>query len=96
MPVAPDACIKRLPHQAAKQLIAELEPFDRELFGGIVGWCDSEGNGEWVVTIRCARIHDKTVRLFAGAGIVPASSPVGEWRETGVKLSTMLNVFGLH
>jgi isochorismate synthase len=29
------------------------------------------------------RIHDKTVRLFAGAGIVPASSPVGEWRETG-------------
>ncbi|EDY0375032.1 isochorismate synthase, partial [Salmonella enterica subsp. diarizonae] len=25
-----------------------------------------------------------------------ASSPVGEWRETGVKLSTMLNVFGLH
>ncbi|WP_261780099.1 hypothetical protein, partial [Salmonella enterica] len=23
-------------------------------------------------------------------------SPVGEWRETGVKLSTMLNVFGLH
>lgn len=36
------------------------------------------------------------VRLFAGAGIVPASSPLGEWRETGVKLSTMLNVFGLH
>jgi len=36
------------------------------------------------------------VRLFAGAGIVPASSPESEWRETGVKLSTMLNVFGLH
>lgn len=52
--------------------------------------------GEWVVTIRCARLHQNTVRLFAGAGIVPASSPVGEWRETGVKLSTMLNVFGLH
>ncbi|WP_368751838.1 hypothetical protein, partial [Klebsiella oxytoca] len=28
-------------------------------------------------------------------GIVPASSPLGEWRETGVKLTTMLNVFGL-
>lgn len=49
-----------------------------------------------MVTIRCARLHEKSVRLFAGAGIVPASSPVGEWRETGVKLSTMLNVFGLH
>ena len=75
---------------------AELEPFDRELFGGIVGWCDSEGNGEWVVTIRCAKLRENQVRLFAGAGIVPASSPLGEWRETGVKLSTMLNVFGLH
>nr|WP_267284523.1 chorismate-binding protein [Klebsiella pneumoniae] len=39
------------PHQAAKRLIAELEPFDRQLFGGIVGWCDDEGNGEWVVTM---------------------------------------------
>ena len=92
----PTPALSGFPHQAAKALIAELEPFDRELFGGIVGWCDSEGNGEWVVTIRCARLHKNTVRLFAGAGIVPASSPVGEWRETGVKLSTMLNVFGLH
>ncbi|XHI06863.1 isochorismate synthase EntC [Enterobacter hormaechei] len=51
---------------------------------------------KWVVTIRCAKLRENQVRLFAGAGIVPASSPLGEWRETGVKLSTMLNVFGLH
>ncbi len=93
---APDAGAERFPHQAAKRLIAELEPFDRQLFGGIVGWCDDEGNGEWVVTIRCARLQQRTLRLFAGAGIVPASSPLGEWRETGVKLTTMLNVFGLN
>ncbi|PXM63157.1 isochorismate synthase EntC [Salmonella enterica] len=92
----PTPALSGFPHQVAKKLIAELEPFDRELFGGIVGWCDAEGNGEWVVTIRCAKLHGNQVRLFAGAGIVPASSPVGEWRETGVKLSTMLNVFGLH
>ena len=48
------------------------------------------------MTIRCARVKANRVRLFAGAGIVPASSPESEWRETGVKLSTMLNVFGLH
>ncbi|WP_312691023.1 isochorismate synthase EntC [Kosakonia sp.] len=91
----PTPALSGFPHQVAKKLIAELEPFDRELFGGIVGWCDAEGNGEWVVTIRCARVHDKNVRLFAGAGIVPASSPLSEWRETGVKLTTMLNAFGL-
>lgn len=92
----PTPALSGFPHLVAKKLIAELEPFDRELFGGIVGWCDDEGNGEWVVTIRCASLHENRVRLFAGAGIIPASSPAAEWRETGVKLSTMLNVFGLH
>jgi len=92
----PTPALSGFPHQVAKQVIAQLEPFERDLFGGIVGWCDSEGNGEWVVTIRCARVKENSVRLFAGAGIVPASSPESEWRETGVKLSTMLNVFGLH
>ena len=92
----PTPALSGFPHQVAKRLIAELEPFDRQLFGGIVGWCDDEGNGEWVVTIRCARLQQRTLRLFAGAGIVPASSPLGEWRETGVKLTTMLNVFGLN
>lgn len=91
----PTPALSGYPHQAALKAISELEPFDRELFGGIVGWCDEHGNGEWVVTIRCARINQNKVRLFAGAGIVPASSPAAEWRETGVKLSTMLNVFGL-
>lgn len=92
----PTPALSGFPHLVAKRLIGELEPFDRQLFGGIVGWCDDEGNGEWVVTIRCARLHQRTLRLFAGAGIVPASSPLGEWRETGVKLTTMLNVFGLN
>lgn len=92
----PTPALSGFPHDIARKLIAELEPFDRELFGGIVGWCDAEGNGEWVVTIRCARVGGKHVRLFAGAGIVPASSPESEWRETGVKLSTMLNVLGLN
>jgi len=91
----PTPALSGFPHETAKSLITQLEPFDRELFGGIVGWCDAEGNGEWVVTIRCARLYEQRVRLFAGAGIVPASSPAAEWRETGVKLATMLNVFGL-
>ncbi|MTD40732.1 isochorismate synthase [Erwinia sp. CPCC 100877] len=92
----PTPALSGFPNDAALRLIGELEPFNRELFGGIVGWCDDAGNGEWVVTIRCARLYERRVRLFAGAGIVPASSPTAEWNETGTKLSTMLNVFGLN
>jgi len=92
----PTPALSGFPHTTAQKLIAELEPFNRGLFGGIVGWCDEHGNGEWVVTIRCGKVNGNRVRLFAGAGIVPASSPESEWRETGVKLNTMLRAFGLN
>ena len=91
----PTPALSGFPHQRAQRLIQQLEPFDRQLFGGIVGWCDAEGNGEWVVTIRCGTVQGTRVRLFAGAGIVADSQPESEWRETGVKLDTMLRAFGL-
>lgn len=91
----PTPALCGFPTAAAKQLITELEPFDRGVFGGIVGWCDAEGNGEWAVAIRCGVIYQQKVRLFAGAGLVSASCPESEWRETGTKLGTMLAAFGL-
>lgn len=91
----PTPALSGFPHAKAQQLIAQLEPFDRQLFGGIVGWCNEAGDGEWVVTIRCGTVHDARVQLFAGAGIVPDSTPEAEWNETGVKLDTMLRAFGL-
>ncbi|MBK0034165.1 isochorismate synthase [Erwinia sp. S43] len=92
----PTPALSGYPHASAMQMIAKLEPFERDLFGGIVGWCDEHGNGEWVVTIRCGKVAGNRVRLFAGAGIVPDSTPESEWRETGVKLNTMLRAFGLN
>lgn len=92
----PTPALSGFPHHIARQLISELEPFDRQLFGGIVGWCDDQGNGEWVVAIRCAHILAHRVRFFAGAGIVANSSPMAEWQETETKLRTMLQVFGMN
>ncbi|MEW6175609.1 MAG: isochorismate synthase [Pseudomonadota bacterium] len=91
----PTPALCGFPTAAAKRLIAELEPFDRGVFGGIVGWCDSAGNGEWAVVIRCGIIQQNLVRLFAGAGLVPDSCPDSEWRETAIKLGTMLSAFGI-
>nr|WP_323871300.1 isochorismate synthase [Xenorhabdus sp. 18] len=83
------------PRERAYELIAQLEPFERSYFGGIVGWCDAKGNGEWVVAIRCGELSENRIRLFAGAGIVADSQPNAEWQETGVKLGTMLQALGL-
>lgn len=91
----PTPALNGFPHDVARKMISELEPFNREYFGGIVGCCDAKGDGEWAVAIRCGKVKDDKIRLFAGAGIVGDSIPESEWRETGVKLSTMLHAFGL-
>jgi isochorismate synthase len=91
----PTPALGGMPAQTACELIKCLEPFDRGLFGGLVGWCDEQGNGEWVVAIRCGLVNGRKLRLFAGAGIVAGSEPASEWQETATKLQTMLNAFGL-
>ncbi|MEJ8675168.1 isochorismate synthase [Chromobacterium amazonense] len=91
----PTPAICGFPTAAARELIGQIEPFQRGVFSGMVGWCDEEGNGEWAVTIRCATVAENRAQLFAGAGIVAASTPESEWAETQAKLGTMLSAFGL-
>lgn len=93
--IHPTPAVCGAPTQLARKLIDLCEPADRGLFAGMVGWCDSHGNGEWVVTIRCGTVHGDRLRLFAGAGIVEASCPESEWKETQAKLGTMLAACGL-
>ncbi|KAF7767610.1 isochorismate synthase [Pseudoalteromonas citrea] len=90
---SPALCGK--PTLPAYSHIQSLEKHSRGLFSGIIGWCDKQGNGEWVVVIRCGQLEKNRARLFAGAGIVAASEPVLEWQETDAKLKTMLNALGL-
>jgi isochorismate synthase len=90
----PTPAICGQPTTVAKTLIENLEPFNRELFAGTMGWADVQGNGEWSVTVRCARIQHNIARLFAGAGIVAASDPRAEHAETAAKFRTVLDGFG--
>ena len=90
----PTPAVCGYPTQAAFEAIQALEDYDRNLFTGMVGWCNSEGDGEWVVTIRCAQVEDCKIRLYAGAGVVTGSSPEKETLETGAKFNTMLNAMG--
>ncbi len=51
--IHPTPAVCGTPRDAAHALIRRIEPYDRGLFTGIVGWMDAQGNGEWVVTLRC-------------------------------------------
>jgi len=91
----PTPAVCGTPPALAKATIQYLEGYDRAKFCGAVGWMDAEGNGEWVVTIRCGVIKQNSIRLYAGAGIVSGSDPLAEFAETEAKLNTMLKALGL-
>jgi len=90
----PTPAVCGYPTDQAYAAIAELEPFDRGFYTGAVGYTDAAGDGEWVVTIRCADIHGATAELFAGGGIMPDSDPEAELAETTAKFRTLLLALG--
>ncbi|MFG3384110.1 isochorismate synthase DhbC [Streptomyces sp. NPDC047999] len=90
----PTPAVCGTPTDLARRVIRETEPFDRGFFTGMVGWGDADGNGEWVVTIRCAEAEERALRLYAGAGVIAASDPEAETAETAAKFRTFLNAVG--
>lgn len=83
----PTAAVAGTPTRDAVDVIAALEPFDRERYAGAVGWVDADGDGEWVIALRCAQIGkseggSRSVTAYAGGGIVAGSDPANEFRET--------------
>ncbi|MER2473391.1 isochorismate synthase [Photorhabdus laumondii] len=91
----PTPAVCGYPREKAYKTIRNLECFERGYFTGMLGWCDSRGNGEWVVTIRCAEVQKRQLRIFAGAGIVDQSIPQSELEETDAKMATMFKATGI-
>nr|WP_239028950.1 isochorismate synthase [Pseudonocardia acidicola] len=84
--VHPTAAVGGTPRDAALEVIEELEGMDRGRYAGPVGWVDADGDGELGIALRCAQLDGRTVRLFAGCGIVADSDPDTEVREAAAKL----------
>ncbi|MEO6794321.1 MAG: isochorismate synthase [Mycobacterium sp.] len=92
----PTAAVGGVPTAAAIDLITELED-DRGFYAGAVGWCDADGDGCWVVSIRCAQLaaDRRSALAHAGGGIVAESDPDEELAETVTKFSTILSALGV-
>ncbi|HEX9123424.1 MAG TPA: chorismate-binding protein, partial [Actinomycetota bacterium] len=87
----PTPAVCGTPRDAARKALVDLEPFDRGLYAGPVGWIDANGDGEWAIALRCAEVGEGTARLFAGAGIVADSVPEMELDETERKFRALLD-----
>ncbi len=87
----PTPAVGGWPSERAQRAITALEGRSRGRYTGACGWMDANGDGEFVVALRCAEIDGAHARLFAGAGIVAGSEPGAEWAETQAKLQPMLH-----
>ena len=78
----PAGTLSGAPKPRAIEIIDELEPADRGIYGGTVGYFDFSGNLDMAIAIRTAFLRDHTASVQAGAGIVLDSVPASEWQET--------------
>jgi anthranilate synthase component 1 len=78
----PAGTLSGAPKVRAMQIIDELEPVRRGLYGGAVGYLGFDGNADLAIAIRTATIKDGKLALQSGAGIVEASDPAKEFDET--------------
>jgi isochorismate synthase len=83
------------PTAAATAAITELEG-DRGFYAGAAGWCNADGDGRWVVSIRCAELSADRREAIAhsGGGIVAESDPDDELDETTTKFHTIMTGLG--
>ena len=81
----PTPAVGGSPRSAALAYIAENERDDRGWYAGPIGWFTPDGDGDFCVALRCARIDGTSLTLYAGAGIVADSDPKTELAETRSK-----------
>lgn len=96
----PAGTLSGAPKIRAMQIIEELEPIRREIYGGAVGYISFDGNMDLAIAIRTLVAHQNRIHLQAGAGIVADSDPAAEYEETvnkamGVKMAIELARQGL-
>jgi anthranilate synthase component I len=91
----PAGTLSGAPKVRAMEIIEELEPVRRGIYGGAVGYLSWSGNMDMAIAIRTAVIKDGMAHVQAGAGIVADSQPEAEWDECMNKAQAMLRAVGM-
>jgi anthranilate synthase component 1 len=86
----PAGTLSGAPKVRAMEIIHELEPVKRGIYGGAIGYLDFHGNMDLAIAIRTGIIKDGKLHVQVGAGIVADSDPKAEWEETRNKARALL------
>lgn len=89
----PPGSVTGTPKEAALELIDALEPVERSIYCGGLGWVDADRQqGEINVAIRSFWIQDSKLYFGTGGAITWDSTPEGEWEETELKATRLINI----
>ena len=86
----PAGTLSGAPKIRALEIIHEVEPVKRNIYGGAVGYMSYQGDMDMCIAIRTAVIQNGKLYAQAGAGIVHDSEPRKEWEETLQKARSVL------
>ena len=86
----PAGTLTGAPKVRAMELIDELEPVKRGIYGGACGYLSYAGDMDVAIAIRTGIVKDGTLYVQAAAGVVADSVPEMEWRETEAKARALL------
>jgi len=78
----PAGTVSGAPKVRAMQIIDELEPEKRGVYGGGVGYFSAGGDMDMCIALRTAVLQDETLYIQAGGGVVFDSDPEAEFQET--------------
>jgi anthranilate synthase component 1 len=86
----PAGTLTGAPKVHAMELIDQLEPTKRGLYGGACGYLSFAGDMDVAIAIRTGIVKNNTLYVQAAAGVVADSIPEMEWRETEHKARALL------
>jgi anthranilate synthase component 1 len=72
------------------EIIDEIEPVERGIYGGAVGYLSFAGDMDVAIAIRTGVVKNQALYVQAGAGVVADSVPELEWKETEAKVRAVL------
>jgi anthranilate synthase component 1 len=87
----PAGTLSGAPKIRAMEIINELEPSSRGIYGGAIGYISWNGGIDTAIAIRTAVIKDQVIHVGAGAGIVADSIPENEWLECKQKAKVFVD-----
>jgi len=91
----PAGTLTGAPKIRAMQIVGDVEPTRRGLYGGAVGYLDFAGNLDFCIAIRTITMRDGRAELQAGAGIVADSEPAAEFQETLDKAQALIQALDM-